>query len=35
MARLTRLIDPDAVLREKITEFVEKGEFGLASRQPE
>ena len=28
---LTRLIDPDAVLREKITEFVEKGEFGLAS----
>jgi len=28
---LTRLIDPDAVLRRKITEFVQKGEFGLAS----
>ncbi len=28
---LTRLIDPDAILRQKITEFVEKGEFALAS----
>ncbi len=28
---LTRLIDPDAVLRSKIVEFVGKGEFGLAS----
>ncbi len=28
---LTRLIDPDAILRRKITEFVSKGEFGLAS----
>ncbi len=28
---LTRLLDPDRVLREKILEFVEKGEFGLAS----
>ena len=28
---LTRLLDPDAVLREKITEFVERGDFGLAS----
>ena len=28
---LTRLIDPDAVLRRKIVEFVESGVFGLAS----
>ena len=28
---LTRLIDPDAVLRRRIVEFVETGEFGLAS----
>ena len=28
---LTRLIDPDAVLRGKICEFVAKGEFGLGS----
>jgi len=28
---LTRLLDPDAVLREKIVEFVERGDFGLAS----
>ena len=28
---LTRLLDPDQVLRQKITEFVEKGDFGLAS----
>ena len=28
---LTRLIDPDAILRRKIAEFVSKGEFGLAS----
>ena len=28
---LTRLIDPDAVLRRKIVEFVENGAFGLAS----
>jgi hypothetical protein len=28
---LTRLLDPDAVLRRKIAEFVEKGDFGLAS----
>ena len=28
---LTRLIDPDATLRQKITEFVSKGEFGLGS----
>jgi len=28
---LTRLIDPDAVLRTKIVEFVSKGELGLAS----
>jgi hypothetical protein len=30
---LPRLVDPDAVLREKIVEFVERGEFGLASGQ--
>jgi hypothetical protein len=28
---LTRLIDPDVVLRGKIVEFVERGDFGLAS----
>jgi len=28
---LTRLIDPDAVLRTKVVEFVENGSFGLAS----
>ena len=28
---LTRLIDPDAVLRQKVVEFVANGEFGLAS----
>jgi len=28
---LTRLLDPDAVLRSKIVEFVERGDFGLAS----
>jgi hypothetical protein len=28
---LTRLVDPDAVLKSKIVEFVSKGEFGLAS----
>lgn len=28
---LTRLIDPDAILKRKILEFVEKGDFGLAS----
>jgi Protein of unknown function (DUF499) len=30
---LTRLIDPDTVLRGKIVEFVSRGEFGLASGQ--
>jgi hypothetical protein len=30
---LTRLADPDKVLREKIAEFVERGDFGLASGQ--
>jgi hypothetical protein len=30
---LTRLLDPDAVLRTKIVEFVAKGDFGLASGQ--
>jgi hypothetical protein len=30
---LTRLIDPDAILRSKISEFVGRGEFGLASGQ--
>lgn len=29
---LTRLIDPDSVLRGKIVEFVARGDFGLASR---
>jgi len=28
---LTRLVDPDAVLKSKIVEFVGKGDFGLAS----
>jgi hypothetical protein len=28
---LTRLLDPDSVLRNKIVEFVSKGDFGLAS----
>ena len=28
---LTRLIDPDTVLRKKLVEFVERGDFGLAS----
>jgi hypothetical protein len=28
---LTRLLDPDAVLRAKIAEFVSRGDFGLAS----
>ncbi len=32
---LTRLIDPDAVLRRRIMEFVEKGDFGLASGDKE
>jgi hypothetical protein len=30
---LTRLLDPDTVLKNKIIEFVDKGEFGLASGQ--
>lgn len=30
---LTRLLDPDSVLRNRIVEFVGKGEFGLASGQ--
>jgi hypothetical protein len=30
---LTRLLDPDATLRAKLPEFVEQGEFGLASGQ--
>jgi hypothetical protein len=30
---LTRLLDPDATLRGKIVEFVERGDFGLASGQ--
>ena len=30
---LTRLVDPDAVLKAKIVEFVGKGDFGLASGQ--
>lgn len=28
---LTRLLDPDGVLRTKIVEFVGRGDFGLAS----
>jgi len=30
---LTRLVDPDAVLKAKIVEFVDNGDFGLASGQ--
>jgi hypothetical protein len=30
---LTRLLDPDVVLRHKIVEFVQNGDFGLASGQ--
>lgn len=30
---LTRIIDPDSVLRHKIVEFVSRGDFGLASGQ--
>ncbi|MEP0772985.1 MAG: DUF499 domain-containing protein, partial [Acidobacteriota bacterium] len=30
---LTRLVDPDTVLRMKVVEFVERGEFGLASER--
>jgi hypothetical protein len=30
---LTRLLDPDTVLRHKIVEFVQNGDFGLASGQ--
>ena len=30
---LTRLIDPDTILRSKIVEFVSRGDFGLASGQ--
>ena len=30
---LTRLLDPDTTLRNKIVEFVGKGDFGLASGQ--
>jgi len=30
---LTRLLDPDATLRDKIVEFVKRGDFGLASGQ--
>ena len=32
---LTRLLDPDRVLKQKILEFVESGEFGLASGNPD
>jgi len=33
---LTRLLDPDTILRSKIVEFIEKGDFGLASgRKPD
>jgi len=33
---LTRLVDPDAILRAKIVEFVSRGDFGLASgRNPD
>jgi hypothetical protein len=33
---LTRLVDPDAILRTKIVEFVSRGDFGLASgRKPD
>ena len=30
---LTRLLDPDSVLKQRLVEFVETGEFGLASGQ--
>ncbi|MDP7560960.1 MAG: AAA family ATPase, partial [Planctomycetota bacterium] len=30
---LTRLVDPDSVLQTKIVEFVDRGDFGLASGQ--
>ena len=30
---LTRLVDPDAVLKAKVVEFISKGDFGLASGQ--
>lgn len=30
---LTRLLDPDAILRGKIVEFIERGDFGLTSGQ--
>lgn len=30
---LTRLVDPDAILRTKIVEFVSRGDFGLSSGQ--
>ena len=30
---LTRLLDPDTVLRHKIVEFIQRGDFGLASGQ--
>lgn len=33
---LTRLLDPDMTLRSKVTEFVQRGDFGLASgRRPD
>jgi uncharacterized protein DUF499 len=33
---LTRLVDPDAILRNKVVEFVGRGDFGLASgRKPD
>ncbi len=33
---LTRLVDPDAILKSKIVEFVNRGDFGLASgRRPD
>ncbi|MBC7221132.1 ATP-binding protein [Candidatus Bipolaricaulota bacterium] len=33
---LTRLVDPDALLRQKVAEFVARGEFGLAAgRNPD
>ncbi|MDO8477813.1 MAG: DUF499 domain-containing protein [Candidatus Rokubacteria bacterium] len=33
---LTRLVDPDAILRAKVVEFVSRGDFGLASgRKPD
>lgn len=33
---LTRLVDPDAILKSKIVEFVSRGDFGLASgRKPD